>query len=336
MDATVLELIGSMVAVFIGAAIFINAVEYIGYRLHLGHSFIGAVLAPFFTSIPEFTVFIVAVFSVGQTAGEEVGIGTVFGQPFMASSLSYGLVGAAALVGYLIGRRKKSFLVVDRSLAIPYIFITIFFPMAVVPSLFPPSKMTNCTFGLMFLGAFLLYSWTMFRRKKEGLVEEPEDCYLHKYGGWIFRWPLLAALVQILVAIVGLYVGSQAMVEYVIVLAEGIRMSPLGLALILVPAATALPETTTALIWGYRGKDTLSLGSLVGEKVLYSTLYPAMGLFATSWALDRYAYFSVLVTTIVSLVLLLFILRRKIPWWGLCLGASFFVAYAILIFAFQF
>jgi cation:H+ antiporter len=113
-------------------------------------------------------------------------------------------------------------------------------------------------------------------------------------------------------------------------------MSPLGLALIVVPAATAIPETTSALIWGYRGKDTLSLGSLVGEKILYSTFYPAMGLFLTSWALDRHAYFSVLATTVISFILLLFILRKKMPWWGLCFGLFFFVAYAILIFRFQF
>jgi len=40
----------------------------------------------------------------------------------------------------------------------------------------------------------------------------------------------------------------------------------MGLAIIVVPAATAVPETASALIWGFRGKDTLSLASLVGEK----------------------------------------------------------------------
>ena len=336
MEATILELLGSMIIVLFAAVIFVNAIEYIGYRLNLGHSFVGAIIAPLFTSIPELTVFLVAVFAVGQTAGQEVGIGTLFGQPFMASSLSYGLVGLAALVGFFTGRRKKTFLAVERNLGIPYVFITILFPLTVVPGLFAASGIVKHAFALIFFGAFVFYIWMMFRRREDGLIEEVEDCYLYRYGGKIIRMPLVSALIQILLAAAGLYVGSEGMVQSVIALAEGINMSPLGLALILVPAATAIPETTSALIWGYRGKDTLSLGSLVGEKILYSTFYPAMGLFLTPWALDRHAYFSVLATTVISFILLLFILRKKIPWWSLCLGLFFFVAYATLIFAFQF
>ena len=336
MDTTILELIGSMVVVLFAAVIFVNAVEYIGYKLNLGHSFVGAIIAPLFTSIPELTVFLVAVFAVGQTAGQQVGIGTLFGQPFMASSLSYGLVGLAALVGFFTGRRKKSFLVVERNLGIPYVFITVLFPLTLVPSLFAASGNAKYLFGLVFFGAFLFYIWMMFRRREEGIIEEVEDCYLYRYGGKIIRMPLVSALIQIAVAAVGLYVGSEGLVDSVISLARGINMSPLGLALILVPAATAIPETTSALIWGYRGKDTLSLGSLVGEKILYSTFYPAIGLFLTPWVLDRHAYFSVLVTTVISFILLVFILKKKMPWWSLCLGLFFFVPYATLIFAFQF
>ena len=336
MDSTLLELFGSMIIVLFAAVIFVNAVEYLGYKLNLGHSFVGAIIAPLFTSIPELTVFLVAVFAVGQTAGQEVGIGTLFGQPFMASSLSYGLVGLAALVGFLIKRRHRSYLVVERNLAIPYVFITILFPLTVVPGLLAASGFTKYAFGLVFFGAFVLYIWMMFRRREEGLIEEVEDCYLYRYGGRIIRLPLISALIQIVVAAAGLYIGSQGMVDSVIALAASISMSPLGLALIVVPAATAIPETTSALIWGYRGKDTLSLGSLVGEKILYSTFYPAMGLFLTSWTLDRHAYFSVLATTVISFILLVFILRKKMPWWGLCLGLFFFAAYAILIFGFQF
>ncbi len=336
MDATIFELLGWMTIVFFSAVIFVNVVEYIGKRMNLGHSFVGAIIAPLFTSIPELTVFLVAVFGVEKTAGQEVGIGTLFGQPFMASSLSYGLVGLTALVGFLVKRREKSHLIVERNLAIPYVFITILFPLTVVPSLIAGSHIVKYAFGLVFLGAYVLYIWLMFQRRKEGLIEDVEDCYLYRYGGKIIRLPLVSALIQLLVAAAGLYIGSEGMVDSVIALAQGIQMSTLGLALIVVPAATAIPETISALIWGYRGKDSLSLGSLVGEKILYSTCYPAMGLFLTSWTLDRHAYFSVMATTVISLILLVFILRRRMPWWGLCLGLFFFAAYAALIFAFQF
>jgi cation:H+ antiporter len=254
----------------------------------------------------------------------------------MASSLSYGLVGIAALIGFLIGRRRTSSLAVDRTLGTPYICTIIFFPLTIVPALITTSAIVRYAFGLMFLAAFLFYMRIMFRTKKGALVGEVGDCYFHKYAPRILRTPLVAALAQIATAAVILYVGSAAMVTSVISLAEGFNLNPLALALIVVPATTAIPETTSALIWGYRGRDTLSLGSLVGEKVLYSTVYPALGLFLTSWTLDRHAYYSVMATTAVSILLLVFILRRRIPWWGLCLGLFFFAAYATLIFSFRF
>lgn len=118
-----------MALVFMAAVIFVNAIEYLGCRFHLGGSFVGAILAPLFTSFPELTVFLVAVFAHGGEVREEIGIGTLFGQPFMASSLSYGLVGIAALIGYLAKRRNNAVLTVDKTLAIPYIFYYSPFPL---------------------------------------------------------------------------------------------------------------------------------------------------------------------------------------------------------------
>jgi cation:H+ antiporter len=107
----------------------------------------------------------------------------------------------------------------------------------------------------------------------------------------------------------------------------------MGLAVVIVPAATAIPETASAIIWSFKGKDTFSIGSLVGEKILYCTFYPGLALFVTGWVLDIHAYLSVIATTVVSLILLYFIARQKMPWWGLCIGFVFFVAYAFIVFS---
>ncbi|MBI2854519.1 MAG: sodium:calcium antiporter [Chloroflexi bacterium] len=340
MTATVFVLIGAMVLVFIAAVGFVNAIEYIGYRLHLGGSFVGAIIAPLFTSLPEMTVFLVAVFAYSGEAGQEIGVGTLFGQPFMASSLSYGLVGISVLIGYFLKRRKDLVLCCDKSLAIPYVFITILFPLTIIPGLpvFQSVASVKYIFSLVFLGGFLLYIWMMFRKKEAELIDECEESYFCKYGRRVFflRGPIVAAILQVAVAVAVLYIGSKTMVQSVDIIARRIGMSPLGLALILIPAATAIPETTSALIWGFRGRDTLALGSLVGEKILYSTFYPALGLVLTAWALDKHAYFSVVATTTVSLILLYYILKGRLPWYALCVGLFFFIAYGVLIFAYQF
>lgn len=133
MLSTILILLGSIVLVFIASLLFVNALEWAGHRLKLGSSFVGAILSPLFTSLPELIVILIALFSNLGEAGQEIGIGTIFGEPFMVSSLSYGLVGIAVVIGYFAKKRANITLAVDKTLAIPFIFIIILFPLALVP-----------------------------------------------------------------------------------------------------------------------------------------------------------------------------------------------------------
>jgi len=323
----VILLLFSAFMVFIAAMLFVNAIEYLGFNFQLGGSFVGAILSPLFTSLPEMIVFVVAVFFAEVSTGEAIGIGTIFGQPFMASSLSYGLVGLAALIGFYLKKRDNLVLLVDKSLVTPYIFVTVLFPLTILPSFVG----YHFVFGLFFLSTYVCYTYLMYRQKRVEVVEEVEAPYACK----VVSHPLHGSVLQLIAAILLLYKGSHDMVGAVDALARQIGISAMGLALIIVPAATAIPETATALIWGYRGKDTLCIGSLVGEKVLYSTFYPGVALLVTSWKLDIHVYLSVAATTLVSLLLLYFISKEKVPWYGLCLGIFFFIAYAILVFVYH-
>jgi cation:H+ antiporter len=336
MSAIILTLLGSIILVFVAAIIFVNTIEWLGHRFRLGGSFVGAILAPLFTSFPELIIFLVAVFSVaaGSGAGESIGIGTLFGQPFMASSLSYGLIGIAVIAGFLLKQRKGKFLLVNKSLAIPYIFITALFPLTIIPSVFS-GIVVKYAFGALFLGGFLLYIWLMYRRKSEQFIEEAEETYISRILPESENARLAGAVVQLLVSVGLLFSGSELMVSSVGTLSQNINISPLGLALIIIPIATAIPETISALIWGFHSKDTLSLGALVGEKILYSTFYPGLGILITSWQLDIHAYLSIIATTVISIILLIYILRRNIPWYGLLFGLGFFLLYVVLVLVFR-
>ncbi len=316
-----IELITGIIVVFLASMLFVNAIEYAGFLLKLGTSFIGAILSPLFTSLPEMIVFLVAVF---VARAESIGVGTIFGQPFMASSLSYGLVGLAVIFGYKAGKRVGTELKVDRSLAIPFAFVTVLFPLTLLPDFVGYHKL----FGMIFLISYLVYVVVMVGWKGETL-EEPNDLYVCPSS------PKLGIVIQICCAIILLYIGSDWLVESVKRIAIEFGISELGLALIVVPMATAIPETASAIIWGYRGRDTMSIGSLVGEKILYSTFYPGLGLLTTSWRLDDHAFMSVLATTVISLIMLKFIADERIPAKALFLGMIFFVGYVIAVFVFH-
>lgn len=328
---TIISMLGSLVLVFISSLLFINAIEWIGHHLKLGSSFVGAILSPLFSSLPELIVILIAIFSKMGNTGPEIGIGTIFGEPFMASSLSYGLVGIAVILGYFAKKRTGTTMVIDKTLALPYIFIIALFPLTLIPG-FIHVAWLKYFFGFLFLASFIFYIQLMYRKRATELMDESEKLTFARLLPESPSIMRVAAGAQILVAAALLYLGSRWLVSSVGTIALRINVSPLALAMIMIPAATAIPETVTALIWGYRGKDTLSIGSLVGEKILYATFYPALGLFLTSWVLDIYAVFSVIVTTIISLILLYFILKQRLPWYGLLLGFILFVVFGILVF----
>ena len=331
MFLTILSLLGSIFLVFVASLLFINALEWLGHHLKLGSSFVGAILSPLFTSLPELIVILIAIFSkIGET-GSEIGIGTIFGEPFMASSLSYGLVGIAVITGYFMKKRAGTSMVIDKTLSLPYIFIIVVFPLTLIPGFVNITWLRYC-FGIFFLAVFIFYMQLMYRKRTAELMEESEGLTFARFAPESPSSWKIALSAQILMAVAALYFGSRFMVSSVATISQRINVSPLGLAMIIIPTATAIPETITAIIWGYRGKDTLSIGSLVGEKILYATFYPALGLFLTSWVLDIHAVFSVIVTTIISVLLLYFILKRRLPWYGLCFGLIFFVLYGILVF----
>jgi len=318
----ILLLLLSILIVFISALLFVNAIEFLGSQYKIGGPFVGSILSPLFTSLPELIVLIVAIFGLGGVSGEAIGVGTIFGEPLMASSLSYGLVGIFALVGFLLKRREHKTLQVSTTLAVPFIFVTILFPLTLVPALIANSSV-RIIFGIGFLAAYFGYLILMYRRKSLEQIENAKAPYVCRI---IPSQPVGA------ISAVILYFAAREMVGLVNQIALGLGLSLMGLAIIVVPAATAIPETASALIWGFRGKDTLSIASLVGEKVLYTTLFPGIGLLLTTWLLDIHAYLSVLGTTVISLIMLFFISRKKIPWWGLTFGLFFFAAYAIMIF----
>lgn len=324
----IVTLIASMLLVFIASLLFVNAIEFLGGKFKLGSSLVSATLAPLFTSMPELVVIIIAIFAFGGSGGEKIGIGTIFGEPFMASSLSYGLAGIVVLVGYRLKKRKDTVLEVERGLITPYIFVTVLFPATLIPALIGGS-LARYAFAVLFLAAYLIYVVLMAKRKGGEAMEEVEEPYLYR----IVRNKLGAGVLQLAIATVLLYFASSLLVQSVNAVAVTAGISALGLSIILIPAATAIPETISALIWAWRGKDTLSIGSLVGEKVLYATFYPGLGLLITPWVLDVYAYISVLTTVLVSLVLLYYVLRQRLPWYALLIGMGFFLAYAILIFS---
>ncbi len=325
----ILYIIAGFLSVLVGSLFFTNAMEYVSYRYKVGASFVGAVLSPILTSLPELTVFLVALLLYGNASGEDVAMGTVIGEPFVVSTIIYPLIFIVAAIGFIMRRRSDAALEVDRALVIPFVVVIALFPTILLPPIIKSSVIKALIASLLIL-AYLMYVHVM--RGRQGLViGDYEGLYALRVVRR-FRpaeWLLLA--LQLGVSIVLLFIGSRAMVEGIIELSSHLMLSVMGLSIVIVPTATVLPESMTAVMWTWRERDTMAVAALVGEKVLYSTVYPALALIITEWSLDVEAVISVVTVEAVSLLMLYHVIRGRLTWDVGVIGLAGYLAYILIL-----
>lgn len=316
----------SVFLVIVSSYIFVNGLEYAQHRMKWTETFTGSIISPVFTSFPELIVILVAIFAVGKSSGDQIGIGTIFGEPFMASSLAYSAVLAAVVIAYVRKRRKDMSMHLDRDLFLPFLFTAIIFPVLVIPVFFLNRAVQDIT-GTALILLYILY-FIISARKRMSLEENEGGNLL--LAGIVKPW--IGSVIQISLSALGLYAGSVILVSSIENIATLYSISPLSLAILIVPVATILPETMSAFIWAYKGKDTTAIASLVGEKVIFTTLFPGIVLLIIPWEVGTASYFSVLATVAVSAVYLPMVIRRKIPGYALSAGVIFFILFVYFVF----
>jgi len=315
-----------IIITFFSSLLLTNSVESLDTKTRLGTTFVGAIITPLFTSLPEMIVFFAAVFLYSNSQGEKIGIGTLYGQPFMTSSLSYGLVGFSILFGIFKKKRQEHYAIVNKDLSLPYIFISILFPFLYIPSLVT-SYHIQFLFAIIFGISYFLFVYLSYHRRIINIVQEEVRPYLAKYIQASY-----VIIIQFVLTSIGLYVGTHLLIDALVSISTKVNVDPLGLSIIIIPLATAIPETLNAMIWGYKGKDSLAVSALVGEKLLYSTFYPALGLLTVEWISNIYSDFSIIFTTIISLIMWVYIRKKHIPLYAFFIGFLFFTFYSLYIF----
>jgi cation:H+ antiporter len=111
---------------------------------------------------------------------------------------------------------------------------------------------------------------------------------------------------QLLFALALLVGGAKGFIMGIALLATLLHISPLVLALLVVPIATELPEKVNSAFWVYRRKDTLAFGNLTGAMVFQGSLLPAFGIIVTPWVLDPVLLPTLIVTGIGALWIYLY------------------------------
>lgn len=326
---TGLLLVTAFVVILGGAALFTNAVEWLGHRLDLGSGAVGSILAAVATALPESVIPVVALLG-GREDSDQVAIGAILGAPFMLATVALALVGLGAIA--FGGRREqgRSLRVHRGTLKRDLLAFLALLAAALVLGLGLPAPV-RLPAAAAFLVAYAAYVAVTLRRGGEAQPEASLDpLAFDPTRGSPPSNRLVAA--QFVVGVGAIIGGAHLFVDQLLDAAEAIGAEPLVLSLLLAPLATELPEKANSFLWIREGKDALALGNITGAMVFQTTIPVAVGIAFTDWDLDGTAILAAgLALAGGSVAVWSLHVRRRFSMWAIVLWAALFAAFAAAV-----
>ena len=242
-------LIVGFVALILGANWLVNGATSIGVKAKLSPLIIGLTIVAFGTSLPEM---IVNVFSCIK-GSPGLAIGNIIGSNTMNILL---ILGVSSMI-YPIDVSKIS---IRRD--IPAGFIATFAITLMANDYFRGTSATiNWIEGIVLLAMGLLYLWLTFKKSSEHLEnsETSETPIELPWGKTIF---------QLVIGIIGLYIGGELVSNNAQKLALSWGMSESTVGLTVVATATSLPELITSIVAALKKNSAIAIGNVLGSNIL--------------------------------------------------------------------
>jgi cation:H+ antiporter len=315
-------------AIYFACEYFVNGVEWVGRRFHLGATTTGTVLAAFGTALPESAVTFVAVVFGKDAAQKDIGVGSALGGPLVLATIAYPVVGLALLLEQKrLGRKDACVEVNHRRLSHDQAWFLSIFVVKVAVGLVAFAY--KPALGVLFLAAYGAYLWREMRNDEpaaedhelEPLKIRPRDS--SPSLGW--------AALQTLIALAVIGAASHAFVGRLETIATGLGWAPQFVALLLSPIATELPETMNAVIWVRQGRERLALANISGAMMIQATVPSALGLFFTPWLLDHSLLTAGAVTMVAVGILWTLFYRGRVSSWSLVPLALLYVVFGVIV-----
>ena len=238
-------LIIGFAALILGANWLVNGATSIGVKAKLSPLIIGLTIVAFGTSLPEM---IVNVFSCIK-GSPGLAIGNIIGSNTMNILLILG-------VSSMIFPIDVSRISIRRD--IPAGFIATFAITLMANDFFRGTSGTiSWVEGLVLLGMGVGYLWLTFKKSSDD-SDDSEQQEL-PWGKTIF---------QLVLGIIGLYLGGELVSRNAQILALSWGMSESTVGLTVVATATSLPELITSIVAALKKNSSIAIGNVLGSNIL--------------------------------------------------------------------
>lgn len=245
-------LIVGFVALILGANWLVNGATSIGVKAKLSPLIIGLTIVAFGTSLPEM---IVNVFSCIK-GSPGLAIGNIIGSNTMNILLILG-------VSSMIFPIDVSRISIRRD--IPAGFIATLAITLMANDFFRGTSATiNWIEGMVLLGMGAGYLWLTFKKNSEHseFSETSED------SGTPAELPWGKTIFQLIIGIIGLYIGGELVSRNAQILALSWGMSESTVGLTVVATATSLPELITSIVAALKKNSAIAIGNVLGSNIL--------------------------------------------------------------------
>ncbi|AWP25086.1 sodium:proton exchanger [Acidiferrobacter sp. SPIII_3] len=285
-------LLVALPVILAGAELFTNAIEHVGAAFGVSEGVTGSLFAAVGTALPETAVPLLG--SLHPGAGERLAVGAVLGAPLMLSTLTMGVMGAAAWQS----RGPAAALTPERAgLKRDLDWFLALFALA-LGGLFLPGGLWRHALATILVAGYIGYVTATLRASRALVAaghETAAHARLHLARRVLKRLPGLR-YIQLLLGLAGILAGAQGFVVGIEGLGRLLDVPVLVLALVIVPIATELPEKINSVLWVRRRQDTLAFGNITGALVFQGSLLPALGLTLTPWRPSALLLVTMLIT----------------------------------------
>ena len=357
----IITLLLSFAVILIGCEFFTNSVEWVGKRYNLSEGAVGSVLAAVGTAMPETIIPIIAILFLGESGGEEIGVGAILGAPFMLATLAMFVMGVAVFA--FRKRRQTNVLHINGPLIRRDLRIFIIaYSLAAVAAFVPPELgWLRWVIGFSLIPIYIYYVYCTIYKCPSHCEEEVKGLYFNRAvcrlrGGrnayenmpddisesfrkvvYTEEPPTYLIFAQLIMGLAAIILGANLFVQQIDLLAQEIGLDPLILALIIAPIATELPEKFNSIIWIKDKKDTYAMGNITGAMVFQSCIPVTIGILLTDWHIDLNNSVQFLQACAIGIALLsgsiLYIKASdtKLHSYGLMLGGVLYVLFILLV-----
>lgn len=232
-------------ALVVGGEFLVRSSVALSFKLNISKMIIALTVVSFSTSAPELIVSMQAALN----GYSDIALGNVVG----SNIANIGLVlGVTAIISSISINRDFYFL----NWPIMLLFSGLFYYFLYT------GHVINSLEGLILLAALFTYLFILIRKVRGQKSIETEEVSNSLKGVTTFK-----IVVWFLIGGLGLYFGSEWLVDGAVSIAEDFGVSERVISVTMVAIGTSVPELAASLIAAFKGEKAISLGNLIGSNI---------------------------------------------------------------------